>query len=68
MKLLMIPTWFLLKATQPFLSKGHYMKSGISFEDWTKHSTDIGKSFSILMWFHMAMIVIYCLTDTFGNV
>ncbi len=51
-KILVFPTWALVRIMTPFLKEGHLFKNKkITLENWYKNSTDLTRAFSIFFWF-----------------
>lgn len=59
-KIMVFPTWVLIKFMRPFLPKEHLFKNQkITLNNWAKNSTDLNKGFSILFWIFGIFISVY---------
>lgn len=60
-KVLVLPTWLIVKMIQPMLPKLHPWKNGVpSLEDWSYHSTGVCKVLSLYFWMSLVnLIVLY---------
>lgn len=50
-KLIVLPTWILVRLMIPILPKKHAWKNRkFTLADWAEHSTDLNNAFSVFFW------------------
>ena len=50
-KLLVLPTWLIIKFLIPFVPEGHPWKGRkFSLADWSEHSTPLNNQFGVFFW------------------
>lgn len=53
-KLIVLPTWIIVRLTTPLLSKEHVWKNKkFTLTDWAENGTDLTYAFSILLWMNI---------------
>lgn len=58
-RLLVLPSWIIVRITLPFLSKGHPWKGKrFTLRDWSKGSTKLNDQYSLMMWVGLIYVII----------